>query len=90
MTVLSWVALHDMAHSFIELHKPLHHEKAVINEGEIVKDRGVCRAAVHRVKKVGHRIETEEQQQSWARKGFLTRDRGAGGLWGLTACRESD
>ena len=28
----SWVALHGMAHSFIELHKPLHHHKAVICE----------------------------------------------------------
>ena len=30
----SWVALHSMAHSFIELHKPLHHDKAVIHEGD--------------------------------------------------------
>ena len=28
----SRVALHGMAHSFIELHKPLHHHKAVICE----------------------------------------------------------
>ena len=35
MTHLSWVALHGMAHSFIELHKPLHHNKAVICEGYI-------------------------------------------------------
>ena len=33
MTHLSWVALHGMAHSFIELYKPLHHDKAVICEG---------------------------------------------------------
>ena len=33
----SWVALHGMAHSFTELHKPLHHDKAVIHEG--VKDQ---------------------------------------------------
>ena len=32
-TPSSWVALHDMAHSFIELLKPLHHDKAVIHEG---------------------------------------------------------
>ena len=32
MTHLSWVALHGMAHSFIELHKPFHH-KTVIHEG---------------------------------------------------------
>ena len=30
----SWVALHGMAHSFIELHKPLCHGKAVILEGD--------------------------------------------------------
>ena len=31
---LSWLALHGMAHSFVELHKPLHHNKAVIHEEE--------------------------------------------------------
>ena len=30
MVCPSWVALHDMAHSFLELHKPLHYNKAVI------------------------------------------------------------
>ena len=34
MTHLSWVALHSMTHSFIELHKPLRHDKAVIHEGD--------------------------------------------------------
>ncbi|KAF7249837.1 tRNA-splicing endonuclease subunit Sen2 [Varanus komodoensis] len=29
----SWVALHGIAHSFIELHKPLRHNKAVVYEG---------------------------------------------------------
>ena len=33
MTCLSWVTLHGMAHSFIELCKPLHHDMAVIHEG---------------------------------------------------------
>ena len=28
----SWVNWHGMAHKFIELHKPLHHDKAVIHE----------------------------------------------------------
>ena len=32
MAHLSWVALHDMAHSFSELCKPLPHNKAVIHE----------------------------------------------------------
>ena len=35
MTHLSWVAPYDMAHSFIELCKPLCHDKAVIHEGEL-------------------------------------------------------
>ena len=33
MTRLFWVALHLMAHRFIELFKPLHPDKAVIHEG---------------------------------------------------------
>ena len=35
MTCPSWVALHSMAHSFIELHKPLHHDKAVIHMNKV-------------------------------------------------------
>ena len=31
MTHLSWVALHGMAHSFSDLHKPLRHNEAVIH-----------------------------------------------------------
>ena len=34
MTHPSWVALHGMAHSFIELYKPFHHKKAVVHEGD--------------------------------------------------------
>ena len=34
MTCLSWVALYGMAYSFIELHNPLHPNKAVILEGD--------------------------------------------------------
>ena len=34
MTCPSWVALPGTAHSFIELHKPLCPDKAVIHEGE--------------------------------------------------------
>ena len=33
MTHLSWVALHGMAYSSIELCKPLLHDKAMIHEG---------------------------------------------------------
>ena len=40
-----------LTHSFTEVWKPLHHYKAVIHVEEVVKDRGVCRAAVHRVAK---------------------------------------
>jgi len=36
MIHLSWVALHGMDHSFIELHKPLYHYKAVIYEGTLL------------------------------------------------------
>ena len=36
MTHPSWVALHGMAHSFVELHKPLRHYKAVIHEGAFI------------------------------------------------------
>ena len=32
LTHLSWVALHGMAHSFIQLHMALHHNKAVVHE----------------------------------------------------------
>ena len=35
MTHLFWVALHGMAHSVTELCKLLHHDKAVIHEGEL-------------------------------------------------------
>ena len=40
-----------MADSFIELCKPLHKDKAVINEAEIVKGRGVACGAVQGVAK---------------------------------------
>ena len=32
--LFAMVALHRMTHSFIEFRKPLHHDKAVIHEGE--------------------------------------------------------
>ena len=31
----SWMALHDIAHGFIEFCKPLLHDKAVIHEGDM-------------------------------------------------------
>ena len=40
MTCPSWVALHGMAHSFIELHKPLPCEKATTYE-EMFKKYGL-------------------------------------------------
>ena len=39
MTCPSWVALHSMAHSFTELHRPLRHNKAMIHEGESINTR---------------------------------------------------
>ena len=36
MTHPSWVALHGMTHSFIELHKPLLHDTAVIHEWAVL------------------------------------------------------
>ena len=40
MTRPSWVALHGMAHSFIELHKPLQHDKVVIHK--VFKPLSIC------------------------------------------------
>ena len=54
MTHPSWVVLHGMVHSFIELRKPLHNGKAVIQEGrlgEVVEYRGVCWTIFHGVAK---------------------------------------
>ena len=42
ISCLSWVALHGMAHSVIELCKPLHHDKAVIQEGMIAGQHHRC------------------------------------------------
>ena len=36
MTHPSWVALHGMADSFIELPKPVYHNKAVIHEEDLL------------------------------------------------------
>ena len=43
MTCLSWVALHAMAHSFTELHKPLDCDETVIHEGEKYQPPQICR-----------------------------------------------
>ena len=40
MTLPSCVALHGTAHSFIESHKTLQHNKAVMHEGESLKAKG--------------------------------------------------
>ena len=37
MTILSWVVLHSTPHSFIELRKPLCHNKAAVHEGGNIK-----------------------------------------------------
>ena len=72
------VALHDMADSFIELCKPLHKDKAVINEAEIVKGRGVACGAASGSLRIGHSLATaswNSNKKAWARKRFLTCDR---------------
>ena len=51
MTCPSWVALHSMAHSFIELHKPLGRNKTVICE-----DDGMLQSMV--LQRVGHTCVT--------------------------------
>ena len=61
------VALHDMADSFIELCKPLHQDKAVINEADIVKGRGVACGAVQGVARNWTQLsdsKLEPQQES--------------------------
>ena len=61
------VALHDMANNFIELCKPLHQDKAVIHEAEIVKDRGVACGAVQGVARNWTQLsdsKLEQQQES--------------------------
>ena len=35
VTCLSWAVLHGLAQSFIEVHMPLLHNKAVIPEGDV-------------------------------------------------------
>ena len=47
----SWVALPGMVHSFTELCKPLHSDKAVVQEGRVGEYRGVWWAVVHGVAK---------------------------------------
>ena len=45
MTLPSWVALNGTAHSFIELCKPLCHDKAVVHEGGgflLLSQHGAC------------------------------------------------
>ena len=68
------VAMHDMADSFIELCKPLHQDKAVIHEVEIVKDRGLCCAAVQGVTKNWTQLsdsKLEQQQESMGQEEVL-------------------
>ncbi|KAF7249117.1 NADPH:adrenodoxin oxidoreductase, mitochondrial [Varanus komodoensis] len=53
MTCPSWVALHGMAHSFIELRKPLRHDKAVIHEGEVhITERQMAYMMHHKLAQV--------------------------------------
>ena len=36
VTCLSWVALHSITRSVIELNKPLRHDKAVVHDGDLL------------------------------------------------------
>ena len=57
-TCLSCVALHGLAHSFTELRKPPHHDKAVIHEG-------VCWSMGHQLyKETNCTQSTSEQKRS--------------------------
>ena len=47
MTCSSWVALHSMPHSFIELRKPLRHDKTMICEGDGMLQFMVLQRAGH-------------------------------------------
>ena len=76
MTRPSWVALHNMAHSFTELCKPLHHNKAVIREGDKASPSqqtwtwansgrwwGTYVVQSMGLQRVGHNLAVEQQQQ---------------------------
>ena len=91
ITHQSWVALHNMACSFIELCKHLHQDKAVIHEREMVKDRGICHAAVHRLLRIGHSLATGQQQESMGQEEVPhLRQTETVGFWSVTRSRESE
>ena len=64
VTRWSWVALHGMAHSFIESRKPLHHDKAVIHEGEEGSTEDEMVGYHHRLNghELGHTLGESEGQ----------------------------
>ena len=66
------MALDGMAHSFTELHKPLHHDKAVIHEG--VKHQ--CFKKKKRKKKKGDHYFSlfMEEKLKMGRKGKLNKN----------------
>ena len=75
MTCLSWVAFHDMAHSFTELCKPFYHNKAVIHEGKSeicspIFSRNVSSSNLHVIRTI---LEIKISSMSDTRKGTVER-----------------
>ena len=65
MTYSIWVALHSLAHDFIELHKPLCHDNDVFHEG-VLSLEGRASLVVQIVKCL------PAMQETWVR--FLSRE----------------
>ena len=64
LTCQSWVALHGMTYSFIELCNPLH--SMYMNSGklwEMVRDPEAWNSASMGSRRVGHDLATEQQQE---------------------------
>ena len=61
----SWVALHSMAYSFIELHKPLHHDKAVIHINKVSGYNEIPAELFTSLKKEAMKVLHSLCQQIW-------------------------
>ena len=79
----SWVALHGLAHSIIELCKPLHQDKAVIHEvvtdflflGSKITADGDCSHEIRRQLLLG-RQESYDKPRQCAESRDITADKG--------------
>ena len=65
MTRPSWVALHSMAHSFIELHKPLHHDKTVIHINKVSGYKEIPAELFTSLKEEAIKVLHSLSQQIW-------------------------